>query len=254
MRGPKNNLGGLLRVFRILHAAVLITVAATLALTTSMAPLSTPLVRAVFERSAFSAGATREVAPLIVCYLTGATAYLLRDVFVRVFYSLGDAKWPFLVSTGALVANAALDYVLSLKLGLGAPGLIAGTVIANAAAVGVLCATLDRRFRKVGGLGLAPLCQPLALLFLAGAVAAAVSWGSQAGFRALAAGALAPGPGRAGSLAPLIHLAGICGSWVASILAFFATCSMMPIPEVNEKAALIRGKIWGGLRKAARAP
>jgi peptidoglycan biosynthesis protein MviN/MurJ (putative lipid II flippase) len=42
----------------------------------------------------------------------GSTFYLARDVLVRVFYALGDGQTPFYISLAAIVANAALDWLL----------------------------------------------------------------------------------------------------------------------------------------------
>ncbi len=42
----------------------------------------------------------------------GSTFYLACDVLVRVFYALGDGQTPFYISLAAIVANAALDWLL----------------------------------------------------------------------------------------------------------------------------------------------
>jgi peptidoglycan biosynthesis protein MviN/MurJ (putative lipid II flippase) len=54
----------------------------------------------------------------------GSTFYLARDVLVRVFYALGDGQTPFYISLAAIVANAALDWLLVCFGGFGAPGLV----------------------------------------------------------------------------------------------------------------------------------
>jgi putative peptidoglycan lipid II flippase len=54
----------------------------------------------------------------------GSTFYLARDVLVRVFYALGDGQTPFYISLAAIVANAALDWLLVRFGGFGAPGLV----------------------------------------------------------------------------------------------------------------------------------
>lgn len=54
----------------------------------------------------------------------GSTFYLARDLLVRVFYALGDARVPFQISTAAIVANALLDWLLVRRAGFGVQGLV----------------------------------------------------------------------------------------------------------------------------------
>ena len=73
----------------------------------------------------------------------GAPAYLLRDVLVRLFYSLSDGTTPFVISTLAIAANVVLDG-LFVRL-FGAPGLVAATAMVNVlSALALFVAAADR--------------------------------------------------------------------------------------------------------------
>jgi len=116
-----------------------------------MTPLARPIVRVLFERRAFGAPASGLVSSLVICYVLGSTFYLARDVLVRVFYALGDGQTPFYISLAAIVANAALDWLLVRFGGFGAPGLVLATMVVNIASAGALLTELSGR---LGGLQL----------------------------------------------------------------------------------------------------
>ncbi|KAI7983709.1 putative lipid II flippase MurJ [Camellia lanceoleosa] len=52
----------------------------------------------------------------------GSPFYIVRELLVVVFYALGDAKRPFLVSVGATALNAILDWLFISKFYFGARG------------------------------------------------------------------------------------------------------------------------------------
>lgn len=91
--------------------------------------------------------------------MIGSTSYLARDILVRVFYALGDGDTPFRVSGGAVIANAVLDFVISVHMRGGVEGLVIATCLCNTASVFVLLWMLQRRLggrlgsRLGGGLG-----------------------------------------------------------------------------------------------------
>ncbi|KAH8940731.1 hypothetical protein BDL97_14G000600 [Sphagnum fallax] len=135
----------LLPIFSRLSQAV------TLSMVSVMTPLARPIVRVLFERRAFGAPASGLVSSLVICYVLGSTFYLARDVLVRVFYALGDGQTPFYISLAAIVANAALDWLLVRFGGFGAPGLVLATMVVNIASAGALLTELSGR---LGGLQL----------------------------------------------------------------------------------------------------
>ncbi|KAH8940733.1 hypothetical protein BDL97_14G000600 [Sphagnum fallax] len=134
-----------------IRQGLLLSMAVTLSMVSVMTPLARPIVRVLFERRAFGAPASGLVSSLVICYVLGSTFYLARDVLVRVFYALGDGQTPFYISLAAIVANAALDWLLVRFGGFGAPGLVLATMVVNIASAGALLTELSGR---LGGLQL----------------------------------------------------------------------------------------------------
>ncbi|KAK9807750.1 hypothetical protein WJX72_008007 [[Myrmecia] bisecta] len=129
---------------QLVHRALVSVAAATLLLIALVVPIAQPLVRLAFQREAFDAAATASVATPLVLYISGATAYLMRDVLVRVFQARGNGTPPFIVSTAAIVCNAGLDWYFALHLGMGAPGLVLGTLCVHIVSAVALLLLLKR--------------------------------------------------------------------------------------------------------------
>ncbi|MEM9154721.1 MAG: murein biosynthesis integral membrane protein MurJ [Cyanobacteria bacterium P01_F01_bin.33] len=126
----------------LLVATILILPAAML-----IGVLARPIVQVVYERGKFTPEITLEVSALLSAYAIGMVFYLSRDILVRVFYALEDSRTPLLVSTCAIVFNAAFDYI-GIQL-IGAPGLPLSTAGVNIVAALALGTILQRR---LGGL------------------------------------------------------------------------------------------------------
>lgn len=62
----------------------------------------------------------------IFCYADsiGTPFFIVRELLVAVFYSLGDGKRPFLVSISAIALNAILDWFFVCRYFLGGQGLV----------------------------------------------------------------------------------------------------------------------------------
>jgi len=110
---------------------LLATYGTTTLINALLCPLAQPIVALAFEREAFTAAASTSVADIFTLYIMGSTAYISRDILVKVLYVLGDALTPLRVSLIAIMANALLDYLLSNKLLFGASGLVMSTIIVN---------------------------------------------------------------------------------------------------------------------------
>ena len=102
--------------------------------------LGTPLISLVYERGAFEAQAVNVVKGLLVAYSIGMPVYLCRDLLVRVFYSIGDSKTPFIFSIIGIALNIIFDWILVgaptkggllLPFNLGAIGLVIATMLVN---------------------------------------------------------------------------------------------------------------------------
>ncbi|WP_348662032.1 lipid II flippase MurJ, partial [Croceibacter atlanticus] len=64
--------------------------------------LSTPIVILIYGRGEFNQNAIDIVSQLLIAYGIGMPFYLLRDLLVRVFYGIEDAKIPFRISILAI--------------------------------------------------------------------------------------------------------------------------------------------------------
>ena len=74
--------------------------------------LAEPIIRILFERGAFDATATAMTAQVLMCYCVGMTACGMRDITVRVFYSLQDTKVPMRNSIFCVVFNIIFNLLL----------------------------------------------------------------------------------------------------------------------------------------------
>ncbi|MCC0666994.1 putative lipid II flippase MurJ [Clostridioides difficile] len=121
----------------------------------SMIPISVgsivfanPVVRIIFERGAFDARATQMTATALVFYAVGMTAFGLRDILGKVFYSLQDTKTPMVNGIISVCVNIVLDLILIKPMVHG--GLALATSSSSIACILLLFLNLRR---KVGYFG-----------------------------------------------------------------------------------------------------
>jgi peptidoglycan biosynthesis protein MviN/MurJ (putative lipid II flippase) len=114
-------------------------------LISSLAP---HLVTVALSGGVFAATEVAAVARLLPLVQASALFGVVRDVLMRVHYVQGTAWRVLRLNVYLLVANLGLD-ILVLALGLGAYGLLAGTVIINVAACGLLWAAITGAPEKV---------------------------------------------------------------------------------------------------------
>jgi putative peptidoglycan lipid II flippase len=74
--------------------------------------LREPIVRVLFERGQFDSRATLMTASALLFYSIGMSAFGLRDLYNRVFYSLQDTKTPMINGIYAVVINIVLNIIL----------------------------------------------------------------------------------------------------------------------------------------------
>jgi putative peptidoglycan lipid II flippase len=148
-----------------------------LPLTAIFVSLALPIIKLAYERGQFDANASQLVASLLVVYGLGMVFYMVRDVLVRVFYAMGDAKTPFKISIINVLLNALLDYLL-VNL-WGAPGVIVATIGVNIIATIAFLWILNRR---LNGLPLLQWSQDFAGLLVATTAAGLASYGVSQGF------------------------------------------------------------------------
>ena len=134
--------------------------------------LAEPIVRLLFERGKFDAGATMRAASALTWLAPGLVAFSLVNILARGFFALGDTRTPMRVSAFCLVVNIVL-----------AAGLIwryrqAGLGLANTLSASVNVALLVFALRKkLGKLDWASLRAQLPPLLGAGIVAGAAAYG-----------------------------------------------------------------------------
>ncbi len=144
--------------------------------------LSTPIVALIYQRGAFDINAANLVAGLLVAYGIGMPFYLARDLLVRVFYSLEDAKTPLTFSAIGIGLNIILDWVLiggptpwgnQLPFNFGATGLVLATALVNLITCSALLIILQIRLK---GLPLKTWGKDTLKLFLAAICSGIIAW------------------------------------------------------------------------------
>ncbi|KAG9446731.1 hypothetical protein H6P81_012859 [Aristolochia fimbriata] len=145
-----------------LHQTFLLCMALVFAISTFMCVLARPIIYLIFQRFAFDSKATALVSSLFICYSIGSPFYVMRELLVMVFYALGDARLPFIISGLAIIFNAFLDWLFTFKFGLGAQGLVLATSVVSALSALTLLHLLSRRLKGV--IGVTEVLCPLALL------------------------------------------------------------------------------------------
>ncbi|WP_320677496.1 murein biosynthesis integral membrane protein MurJ [Prochlorococcus sp. MIT 1300] len=119
---------------------LMLSITSMVALATILIVMSTPIVTLIYERGAFDSNASKIVSALLIAYGIGMPAYLVRDLLVRIFYALGDARIPLNFSITGIILNIIFDWLLvggptpwgnQLSFNFGAPGLVFATSAIN---------------------------------------------------------------------------------------------------------------------------
>ncbi len=102
---------------------VLFTVPATVGLLV----LAPPIVRLIFEQGRFSSSDTVQVAGALRFYAVGLLSFAAVKIVTDGFYALQDVRAPLVVSLASMLANAALNWLFVVRLGLDHRGLALAT-------------------------------------------------------------------------------------------------------------------------------
>ena len=89
---------------------------ATFLLTGFFICFNDPLVDLVFQRGAFNIQSAIIVKNILIAYALGLPAYLLRDLLIRIYYSIEETSLPFRLSIYGIGLNFLFDWML-----IGAP-------------------------------------------------------------------------------------------------------------------------------------
>lgn len=182
-----------------------------------MSVLALPAVQVVYQRGAFDQTASQLVASLLVVYAFGMFFYLGRDIFVRVFYALGDGNVPLLISLMGLFFNAIFCFLFTKRFG--APGLAMATVGVQVFSMAALVWILNKRLR---GLPWATTGGPILALAISSLVCGFAAWISLQGCQMLL--------GPEGFLRQLIALS---LSAAVGLLVFAALVVQLKLPEMD---------------------
>lgn len=108
--------------------------------------LAEPIIRMLFERGAFDATATAMTSKVLMAYSVGMVACGMRDVTVRVFYSLEDTKIPMKNSIFCVIFNIVFNLLLIRYLKVS--GLALASSMSAILAVFFLMINLRRKIGK----------------------------------------------------------------------------------------------------------
>jgi putative peptidoglycan lipid II flippase len=111
--------------------------------TIGLIALSTPIIRVIFERRAFTPGDTAATAAALQFYAIGLVGYSVVRIASPTFYALNESRTPVAVSMASVLVNAALNIVLVQTMGY--RGLALGTSIAALVNAATLMILLHRR-------------------------------------------------------------------------------------------------------------
>ena len=117
--------------------------------TVGLIVLATPIVRVMFERSAFTPADTAATAAALQFYAIGLVGYSIVRIASPVFYALGQSRTPVMVSVATVLLNALLN--LALVRVMGYRGLALGTSIAALFNAALLMFLLRRRLAGIEG-------------------------------------------------------------------------------------------------------
>lgn len=156
-----------LRTSRGLRATAVLLVPVT----AGMVALALPGISVLLERGVFSADSSELVAEVLQMFALGIVPFSAWLLFLRAFYSMQDAKTPFLLNLAEVAVTIALDFPFFALWGIQGLALAhtLGYVIGSVLAGWVLA-------RRIGGLGGRKTAVELAKTTLAGLLAFAAMW------------------------------------------------------------------------------
>lgn len=117
--------------------------------TVGLIVLSTPIIKLIFERRAFTAADTAATAAALQFYAIGLIGYSVVRIASPTFYALNESRTPVKISVASVLINAGLNVALVRVMGY--RGLALGTSIAALVNAALLMFILRRRLGGVEG-------------------------------------------------------------------------------------------------------
>ena len=146
------------QLIKKIHQGLMISSTSMVFLGSIFISLSTPIVLFIYGRGSFNQDAIDIVSQLLIAYGIGMPFYLTRDLLVRVFYGIEDAKTPFRISIIAIFLNLFFDWFLIggsspwgelSPLNLGVNGLVFSTTFVNFFACILLFLKLNNKLENL---------------------------------------------------------------------------------------------------------
>ena len=135
--------------------------------------LSSPIVKVVFERGAFTAESTKITATALFYYSFGMTGYAVCEVLNKSFYAIRDGKTPMYTSVMGVVVNLLGAFVFTKLLKMGVGGLALASAISSVSIGAGLMFMMNKRKGAVitGGFLL-----NMVKMFVCGGLAFVTAW------------------------------------------------------------------------------
>ena len=140
--------------------------------------LGRPIIALIYQRGAFTSGATDAVAAALAAYSIGLAGYAAIKVLSPAFYALDDARTPMIISVASILVNIAASYFLReqfARLGYAHAGLALSTSVV--ALVNFIALLLLMR-RRIGRLEGRRIFSSFARIVLASLALSAASYGT----------------------------------------------------------------------------
>ncbi|MDR3614313.1 MAG: murein biosynthesis integral membrane protein MurJ [Candidatus Obscuribacterales bacterium] len=235
-------------------------------LTALLITLPGPIVQTLFQRGAFTVRSTALVASALLFLAPQIPFYVGRDLITRVFYAMKNAKTPYYVALVAIAVKTILDWLVVYAFPLVAPKLglnpsspdfqiyqVAGMSLATTIITVMNLLLLSLVLQKdIGLLGLRKTIKPLFLMGIAGTLCGALSYFAFTGlmhkFGLPDASTGIHLLGRAFKLTTLTEAIYIAVSCAVGLLAYFGTCLMCKLEELDMLAKRLPGPLSKLLR------
>jgi putative peptidoglycan lipid II flippase len=182
--------------------------------------LARPIVVALLQRGAFSAGDASLVADTLVGFAVGIPLFSTYLFALRVYYALEDTRTPFLINCAENAANVVLALVLFDELGIDG---LAFAFSGAYAIAGVL--TLALLSRRIGGLQGRGIGSTVARVGLVAGAAGVAAWQVAV---------------RVGWSGPGIAVVGVVLGLLAASVVTVAGLWLLRVDEFQEVLALVR--------------
>ena len=199
--------------------------------TVGLVVLAIPIVRLIFEQGRFGPEDTVEVAGALRCYAVGLISFAAVKIVTDGFYAIQDVRAPLVVSLLSMGANALLNWLFVVELGLDHRGL----ALATSGTMTVSLVLLWVLFRRRSRLGRLDGRRTVMTLFKTAAASLVMGGLSYATFLGL--------DGAFGHYAIWARLLQVGLAIGVAFLAYFAGCRLLRVRELDQAlSALVPGR------------